>query len=78
MFRYRIALPVSPDPPIIEVDDNHDLPLHKQITVVLGHDVDANFGGGHMHLSAGSQISGIIVGKQALPPSSPPAANPNP
>jgi len=70
MFRYKIALPISftGQMPIIEIDDPNDMPLHAQGTVTLAHDCDFNLGGGSMHLSAGTQVSGIIVGKQNLNP----------
>lgn len=69
MFRYTIALPMafSGQTPTIEVDEQADMPLYKQIMVVLGKDENINIGGGHMHLGTGTQVSGIIVGKQALP-----------
>ncbi|HEX5104203.1 MAG TPA: hypothetical protein VFV87_10355 [Pirellulaceae bacterium] len=69
MFRYQIALPMAftGQHPVIEVDHPDDKPLYSEVVVTLGQDEHINLGGGSMHLSAGSQVSGIVVGKQALP-----------
>jgi hypothetical protein len=70
MYRYQVLLPVSfgGKSPVIKVDDERDLSLHTQTIFTMSHDIDINMGGGSMHMSAGCQMTGIVIEKQQLPP----------
>jgi len=76
MFRYAIALPMhfGSQVPTITHDDPQDLPLHANITIKLLKDFQFNGpGGAQMQMSAGTQITGTIIGKQVLPQGGGPA-----